>query len=699
MLSTDDITEYLSDVESLEFIGKISLPIEKDNLIYFSVTFRINEPRDGIYPGIKAQEEIHICCEKASYDNFGPSPYVRLNFPRIPHQNIFQIRGSEFKEICLSNIAKQDWWSGKTFYEFILAIRDWLNDAAADNLVRDDDLYEPLIGDPTLPSIEINLPLIRSNCVKGDGIFYTKASKLEQKLLSLGCGPTKTLVLFQERQVHEPWVKKPGSIKSLLAMLDQAQFSRSRIRSFLEIGKKKKEKSDKLLVVGVNRTKRVFSRTNTEEWTAFSVSRDKQTGVKRVGTHNVSEVFTKDFARRLSNFPKPHATATVLLIGAGALGSSVAELLARSGHVNLKIVDCDSLAHHNLARHTLTASSIGSRKACDVSLRLNSIYPCETIALDHPYINRDFLGLSKDELCQLLNGIDLVLDCSASIAVLRFLSYELYLDVPIASGFQISDRGDAFFLFSPNPVSQPLSGIESVGITKWRDQPIIKNWLSETTDTLAIGGGCRSASAMIPFTRMMHTACVISDRILTYISSAELPDRGRVEILEFPSESTDDNNHKKIHDIGFTRNNIGSWIIYMSEEVELQINDLAQENCEAETGGILIGQLDKQKKVILVTGIVEIHGKKRPTVFERNNDGLIHLLAKVENQTSGLIHYVGEWHTHPASSDTSLSNTDSETISEIVSDLAEERVPALCVISNGDNIAVHMVEHPAEAPI
>jgi molybdopterin/thiamine biosynthesis adenylyltransferase len=65
----------------------------------------------------------------------------------------------------------------------------------------------------------------------------------------------------------------------------------------------------------------------------------------------------------------------ILLIGAGALGSQVAELLVRLGADNLVLVDKETFDAGNAARHTLTLADVGRSKALAVADRLNQISP------------------------------------------------------------------------------------------------------------------------------------------------------------------------------------------------------------------------------------------------------------------------------------------------------------------------------------
>jgi hypothetical protein len=65
----------------------------------------------------------------------------------------------------------------------------------------------------------------------------------------------------------------------------------------------------------------------------------------------------------------------VAILGAGALGSAVAELLVRGGVTRLTLIDGDSLQPGNLVRHTLGLSDLLSYKANAVAARLNLAGP------------------------------------------------------------------------------------------------------------------------------------------------------------------------------------------------------------------------------------------------------------------------------------------------------------------------------------
>lgn len=112
---------------------------------------------------------------------------------------------------------------------------------------------------------------------------------------------------------------------------------------------------------------------------------------------------------------KKFNTKNILLIGAGALGSILAETLIRSGIETMTLIDRDpSVTCGNLVRHILTQEDIGEIKACRTALRLNKIFPNVKVipqAVDVTALKKDFF-----------NEYDIVIDCTANQEVLQFLA-------------------------------------------------------------------------------------------------------------------------------------------------------------------------------------------------------------------------------------------------------------------------------------
>ena len=61
----------------------------------------------------------------------------------------------------------------------------------------------------------------------------------------------------------------------------------------------------------------------------------------------------------------------ILIVGAGAVGSVLSEMLARGGTRQITLMDDDDLEGGNLVRHTLLLDDIGKGKAAAVAQRLD----------------------------------------------------------------------------------------------------------------------------------------------------------------------------------------------------------------------------------------------------------------------------------------------------------------------------------------
>ena len=108
----------------------------------------------------------------------------------------------------------------------------------------------------------------------------------------------------------------------------------------------------------------------------------------------------------------------ILIIGAGSLGSAVAENLCRAGALKLSIMDGEKLNIGNLTRHVLTMADAGHNKADALVKRLNRISPnARTTAV--PY---DFKAEMNEAITKSIRAFDVIVDCTGSDDLLEHLS-------------------------------------------------------------------------------------------------------------------------------------------------------------------------------------------------------------------------------------------------------------------------------------
>lgn len=104
----------------------------------------------------------------------------------------------------------------------------------------------------------------------------------------------------------------------------------------------------------------------------------------------------------------------MLLVGAGCVGASVAEILVRSEIYNLTVVDSDIFEVGNLSRHVLNVGNIGELKELSLCSYLNSLNPHANVEV----IN-DTLTIDEEFKTNIaLDKYDIIIDCTGENSVL-----------------------------------------------------------------------------------------------------------------------------------------------------------------------------------------------------------------------------------------------------------------------------------------
>lgn len=108
---------------------------------------------------------------------------------------------------------------------------------------------------------------------------------------------------------------------------------------------------------------------------------------------------------------------SVLLIGAGSLGSAIAENLVRMGVTNMGVVDPDRLDVGNLTRHALGVDAVGHNKADALTSALNLIMPDANVT---SFPSR--FPPSEEAVADRIRSFDVIVDCTGTDVVLDSLA-------------------------------------------------------------------------------------------------------------------------------------------------------------------------------------------------------------------------------------------------------------------------------------
>jgi hypothetical protein len=134
--------------------------------------------------------------------------------------------------------------------------------------------------------------------------------------------------------------------------------------------------------------------------------------------------------------------AKVVMLGAGALGSNLAEQLVRMGLRHLTLVDEDVMKAENLVRHTLTLQDLFRRKTEALVTRLNQSNPSaqvRSLAFKAPTLS------NEETLVQALQEATLVIDATASDQLLQAMPLTGMGAVPFVSCSLGLKAEDLFF--------------------------------------------------------------------------------------------------------------------------------------------------------------------------------------------------------------------------------------------------------------
>jgi ThiF family/Prokaryotic E2 family A len=146
-----------------------------------------------------------------------------------------------------------------------------------------------------------------------------------------------------------------------------------------------------------------------------------------------SENWSPESLGSRGRLPAKLTTRSVLLLGAGALGATLAELLVRGGVRKLSIVDGDVFAAGNLVRHTLDMSDIAHGKATALAKHLNRISP-------HADVEGFDSRFSADDAKMRSLAVEqaLVIDCTAEDPVASALENVEWSPETLLCSFSIS---------------------------------------------------------------------------------------------------------------------------------------------------------------------------------------------------------------------------------------------------------------------
>lgn len=712
----------LLDSKALDYIhlNECRVLIEDPKLEIVIFTIEVERSQKLIH-AIKAVETIAVLF----YPSDKRTPEVlalREDFPRVPHTNLRLF--DKPISLCLYDRPYSEIKHHWTATRFVKQLHRWLSDTSSGRLHGNDQPLEPLFegskiklvlprdlienpdstevfqlhavqvdGGDTLiaendyegrnQGIEFLATIMKCNAVE-HGIINrrpTSFKELHDFVSPIGLDLLSTLRGTLNRRSQEKGIVDLLDKRLLLIVLfpktrtSGSNIEATDIYSFLccdPISKIGEE-------IGVWQMNNGIPGTILESSGSSQTTRNDGTNL-RIDLCTTMFSFSKKMAAKLSGSSDTDEN-TICLIGTGALGSQIFMNLIRSGFGVWTLIDGDILLPHNLARHFLLRFDVGYPKAQNLARHANFMLR-EKVVKDVIVADVGELSKKKDKIKEALNSSNIILDCSTSTAVLKYLAKESEISSRIISCFLNPSGNDFVMLGEDKNKEYPINVIEMQYYRNIVTNARLNDHLYSKDEAVRYGNSCRDISSTVPQDYFgMYSA--IGSKFFKDIAIQEEPfasiwhfDESRIAIDRYSI------NIEKIY-----KEKIGKWTLFIDEFFIQKVRRFRSERLPNETGGILIGSFDLKYNIIYIIDSVlsPPDSQEWPMTYVRGCEGLRREVSRIQKLTLNNLGYVGEWHSHPDGHDCMPSTNDRIAFSWLIELMKIEGLPAIMLIVGDKN--------------
>jgi hypothetical protein len=376
---------------------------------------------------------------------------------------------------------------------------------------------------------------------------------------------------------------------------------------------------------------------------------------------------THGLLQTLSGSPQRPALA---ILGCGSVGSKLAFHAAREGLSIASVCDDASLRPHNMARHALGPTLVGTNKAEALAREL------EGFGLS-PAVHRGDLSRALiealDTVIPKIAGAALNSTASLSVREALVASADARLK-PRLFEAALFGRGQGAFLLvdgnGHNPTHCDLMAEMYATIDDDRAAHLLFD-PAEGLSAIQIGQGCGSLTMAISDARLSAMTAGLSLEIGSALDAPVSDGSIVIGIGDDHGASTKWSRRFVPPFETVTIAGSDGWELRLSRRVADRIRAEANLHRNVETGGIMIGLTSARLKTVTVVDLVEapVDSKRTANLFVLGTKGLQVAIQDRHSASGQTLFDVGTWHSHLA--DEGPSATDWQT----AADLAAERAP------------------------
>ena len=325
-----------------------------DSDLWVLIKIDVERPQRPLI-AVRKQEELLILFE--STDSVSPTVLIRNDFPSVPHVDLPVSKTIRF--VCLYEESWHEVRMGWTPEKFTRRIGQWLSDASQGKLHRPDQPLEPfLLGGYETIVVPENFLATTAGSARVRSVFANKLTvgrglhRLELLRWNQSIdatNPTLVVSMMSRPLEHGALRHNPASILQLHRMMEEADSGVNVTGNLLsEFRKRLRYLSaltcdvEVIILMQLRKTRNDRARVEDMEMVAFELNdkaifskknEDWNTSIPGAGLKAMGAVheFSRKLAQSMSYEDHDLDETRIVAIGAGALGSQVAQNLCREG--------------------------------------------------------------------------------------------------------------------------------------------------------------------------------------------------------------------------------------------------------------------------------------------------------------------------------------------------------------------------------
>lgn len=665
-------------IRALETTGLGTLVSIRDFNGHDALTIDIGPLEVPQYPVVPVNRIERV--EIVAVDNNLPVVYCRADFPIVPHLNVLP---DNQKTLCLFDVSFEDVKYMFNANMFLRRVVYWFEQTARGQLHEPDQPLEPYFPgarDGLVLRLDNDSPFIRLKKTDtphgvlyqqvplentSDGQVYTILDVKIQKVFSeniinkmpktlgeLDDAFDKSIGEFLEDHISKIWGIKQTSLYQRLFQQKETELRNSAVILALRISLARTKGG----APEQNHIKAFQLADNFQAlYQAFGYQRDRKGKLVKnqqmdrhtdlpVTPYEVLLSFDRLTAFLYNERGFLGKDIYYVQIGLGALGSQVANNCIRAGYGKWTYIDSDVLYPHNLARHCLGQANIGQNKAQAMQAYANTLTGNHDPSVVKAIPSGVFDVNAREEITSAIMSSGMIVDCSASVAVERYLSHELAGHTRVVSFFMNPSGTALVMLLESANRSICLDSLEMQYYRMLIREPTLSNHLKSDHRVL-YSSTCRGTSLVYP----QDNAAIFAGFCSKAIKKAQTFDGASISVWTLDNLSL---RHFEESGEEFDEVCSDGWRVKISPTLMEKLYSQRQAKLPNETGGVLVGSYDFAHYICYIVDSIDSppDSEEYPCAYIRGCNGLFENVSKIEDVTVGNLTYVGEWHSHPTTS-------------------------------------------------